>query len=91
MIRSFRSKALEQLFHGRPKWIEASLRQKVARILFVLSEATNAQALNLPGYHLHQLQGREAGTWSVTVNGNWRITFRFENGNAYDVDFIDYH
>ena len=91
MIRSFRSKALEQLFNGKPKLIEAVLRRKVARILFALSAATDVQVLNLPGYRLHELSGDEAGAWSVTVNKNWRITFRFENGNAHDVNFVDYH
>jgi addiction module HigA family antidote len=47
--------------------------------------------MNLPGYRLHELSGDRAGTWSVTVSGNWRIAFRFENGNALDVDFVDYH
>ena len=91
MIRGFRSKALEQLFLGNPKRIEASLRRKVENILFTLASATEIQAMNLPSYRLHELKGAQAGIWSVTVSQNWRITFRFEDGNAYDVDFVDYH
>ena len=91
MIQSFRSKALEQLFAGKPKLIEASLRRKVENILFTLAAAKDIKGVDLPGYGLHELRGDLAGTWAVVVNKNWRITFRFENGNALDVDFIDYH
>jgi proteic killer suppression protein len=45
----------------------------------------------LPGYRFHPLKGEWAGFWSVTVSGNWRIVFQFENSNVYDVDLIDYH
>ena len=91
VIRNFRSKALEQLFHGQPKLIEASLRRKVENILLTLSAATSIEAMNLPGFRLHELKGNRKGTWAVTVRANWRITFRFENGHAADVDFEDYH
>ena len=91
MIRSFRSKALEKLFNGNPKGIEAKVRRKVQNILFTLSVAARVEAMNLPGYHLHELKGNRAGVWSVTVSQNWRITFRFEGGDAFDVDFDDYH
>lgn len=47
--------------------------------------------MNLPGWKLHQLKGLRKGTWVVSVSGNWRITFRFEGGDAYDVDLEDYH
>lgn len=47
--------------------------------------------MGLPGFKLHSLKGHRAGTWSVWVLGNWRLTFRFEKGNAYDVDLVDYH
>jgi len=51
----------------------------------------NRRDLNLPGYRLHQLKGNRAGTWSVTVSGNWRITFTFESEDAFDIDLEDYH
>jgi proteic killer suppression protein len=79
------------LFAGKPKLIEASLRRRVENILLTLAAASEVAAMNLPGYKLHELQGDRAGTWSVAVNKNWRITFRFENGSAHDVDFVDYH
>jgi proteic killer suppression protein len=47
--------------------------------------------MNLPGYRLHELKGERKGTWSVTVSGNWRLTFAFSDGHAYDVDLEDYH
>ena len=47
--------------------------------------------LDLPGYRLHPLKGERKGLWSVTVSGNWRVTFRIENGNVLDVDLTDYH
>jgi toxin HigB-1 len=47
--------------------------------------------MNLPGYRWHELKGDRQGTWSVTVNGNWRLTFTFKDGDAYDVDLEDYH
>jgi len=47
--------------------------------------------MNLPGYRLHRLKGNRADTWSVTVSGNWRVTFTFEGENAFDVDLEDYH
>jgi proteic killer suppression protein len=91
VIRSFRHKGLKQLFGGQPKGIEASLRRRVEEILFLLESATSAESLALPGLHLHELKGDRQGVWSVAVNKNWRITFRFEGGNASDVDLVDYH
>jgi toxin HigB-1 len=64
---------------------------KIARMLARLDEATRPQDLNLPGYRLHPLKGDLAGYWSIMVSGNRRIIFRFEGGNAIDVDLVDYH
>jgi len=63
----------------------------VEDILARLDEADTPQALNLPGYRLHPLKGDLQGLWSVTVRVNWRIVFRFEGGDAFDVELIDYH
>ena len=60
-------------------------------ILDLLNHAGVAADMNFPGSRLHMLKGNFAGVWSVTVSGNWRITFRFEDGNAYIVDYQDYH
>ena len=92
MIDSFRHKGLKKLFEedDRRK-VPAAHVDKIARILARLNEAVRAQDMGLPGYRLHPLKGDLAGFWSVSVSGNWRIIFRFENGTACDVDLIDYH
>ena len=64
---------------------------KVENILAVLNRARKPEDMNLPGFRLHRLKGDLKGFWSVTVRANWRIVFRFEGGNAYDVDLVDYH
>ena len=66
-------------------------RDKIARILARLNEAVKVQNMGLSGYKLHPLKGDLAGFWSVSVSGNRRIIFRFEDGAAHDVDLIDYH
>ena len=88
MIRSFRNRALRQLFEGKPKGIEADLGEKVENILAFLQSADSPQAMNLPGFGQHALRGDRR---EPVVNKNWRITFRLERGNACDVDFEDYH
>ncbi len=65
--------------------------QKLEHILAVLNRAVKPEDMNLPGFRLHSLKGRMKGFWSVTVKANWRVVFRFENGDAYNVDLIDYH
>lgn len=69
--------------------VPVSQAEKIARILTRLNEAMTLQGMGLPGYRLHPLKGELAGYWAVSVSGNWRIVFRFENGSAYDVDLID--
>lgn len=92
MITSFQHKGLRRLYEKDDgKLIAQDLLAKAKRILTILDAATNEQALNLPGYNLHPLKGALKGFWSVTVSGNWRITFCFEDGNACKVDLIDYH
>ena len=76
---------------GQARLIGPSLRVRVANILAVLDAASGALDLAGPGNRLHQLQGDQVRVWSVTVSGNWRIAFRFTDGNAHDVDLIDYH
>lgn len=64
---------------------------RIRRVLTDLHQAVSPLDLNRPGYRLHQLKSDRRGQWSVRVSGNWRIIFRFENGEAVDVDLIDYH
>jgi proteic killer suppression protein len=65
--------------------------KKLRLILGRLQAATEANDMNLPGLHLHQLKGRQKGRWSVRVSGNWRVTYRFEPPDAMDIDCEDYH
>jgi proteic killer suppression protein len=71
--------------------IRPDLVETVERILTVLDTATTPQALNIPRYRLHPLKGQLQGMWSVTVRANWRIIFRFDRTDAFDVELIDYH
>ena len=92
MIRSFRHKGLEVFFvTGSKKGIVPEHAPKIARILDRLDACISPSDMSLPGYRLHELKGKEAGTWSVTVNANWRITFEFEGQDAILVDYKDYH
>jgi proteic killer suppression protein len=92
MIRSFKHRGLKRLFERDDRsGIRPDLLDNVEDILARLNQATTPQALNLPGYRLHPLKGGLRGFWSVTVRGNWRIIFRFEREDAFDVELIDYH
>ena len=92
MIRSFRHKGLEQFFNtGSKRGIQTDHADKIARILDRLDASISPDDMDLPGYRLHGLKGKESDTWSVTVNGNWRITFRFKGQDAVLVDYRDYH
>lgn len=92
MIKSFIHKGLEAFFsRGSKAGIQPSHAAKLGRQLARLDEAGSAQDMNVPGWRLHPLSGDLAGHWSVWVNGNWRLTFRFEDGDAVLVDYRDYH
>ena len=64
---------------------------RIALALADLDEASKPGDINMPGYRLHPLRGDKVGLWSISISGNWRITFRFEGGDVYDVDLVDYH
>lgn len=92
MIESIKHKNLKRLYErGDRSGIGANMRVRIERILLVLDEAQSLEEIDIPGYRLHPLTGGRQGTWSIRVTGNWRITFRFEDGNVYDVDLEDYH
>ena len=92
MIASFRHKGLQAFFEtGSTKGIQAKHTQKLTRILLALDTAVAPAELDLPGYRLHALKGKRKGFWSVWVNGNWRIIFRFDGVDAELVDYLDYH
>jgi len=92
MIRSFKHRGLKRLYErGDRSGIRPDLLDTVEDILARLDEADAPQAMNLPGYRLHPLKGDLSGFWSVKVRANWRVIFRFEGTDAFDVELIDYH
>ncbi len=92
MIKSFRHKGLQRFFlDGTKKGIQPKHAEKLADILDLLDAASEIRDMRFPGSDLHPLKGDLRGFWSVRVSGNWRIVFRFENGDVFDVDYIDYH
>ncbi len=92
MIGSFKHRGLKRLYQrGDASQIRPDLLETVEDILARLDQVATPQALNLPGYRLHSLKGDLRGFWSVTVRANWRIIFRFEGNDAFDVELIDYH
>ena len=76
---------------GDERRIRAEYRDAVRDILARLNASAMPQDMDLPGFRLHPLKGDHAGLWAVTVRANWRIVFRFEDGHAVDVDYLDYH
>jgi len=92
MIKSFRHKGLEAFFMtGSLKGIQAPHAKRLRLQLAALDTATEIEDMNIPGYRLHELKGDRKGVWSLTVSGNWRLTFTFDNGNAEIVNYEDYH
>ena len=92
MIKSFKHRGLKRLYERDDRsGIRSDLVETVERIMTVLDAATAPQALDLPRYRLHPLKGDLKGYWSVTVRANWRIIFRFEGEDAFDVELIDDH
>lgn len=92
MIRTFKHKGLKLFFEsGKTSGIQAKHAQKLRLQLTALDTATVIDDMDLPGYKLLVLKGGKKGIWSITVNGNWRITFEFENGDAHIDNYEDYH
>lgn len=95
MIRSFRHKGLEELeaFYrrGSKAGIQPHHRNRLHAQLTALDSATCAEEMNFPAWRLHPLTGELSGFWAITVNGNWRLIFRFDGEDAELVDYLDYH
>jgi proteic killer suppression protein len=92
MLKTFRHKGLKQLFEtGKSAAVAQDLAKRAKIVLDYLDAAITVYDMGAPGLRLHELKGERKGTWSVTVSGNWRITFGFHDGDAYDVDLEDYH
>ena len=92
MIESFRHRGLEALYNGKiPRRVNPDHVQKLTDILAALDCSQGPEGMNLPGFRLHALKGRLRGHFAVSVSGNWRVTFRFKDGSAVDVNYVDYH
>ncbi len=91
MIKTFKNSALKKLYNGDPSKVNSDHRERAEDIMGYLDNAEKPSDMNLAGWDLHQLKGKLKGYWSVSVSGNYRIWFRFENKNAVEVDYGDYH
>jgi proteic killer suppression protein len=92
-IQDIRHKGLKRLFEDDDaRALPANLAGKLRDMLAAIDTASAVEEIALfPGWRLHRLKGNLAGHWSLTVTGNWRLVFRFENGDAFDLDLVDYH
>ncbi len=92
MIKSFKHKGLQKFYEtGSVAGIQSKHKQRLRMTLVALDSSHEIDDMDLPGFKLHSLKGKLKGVWSVSVSGNWRITFEFENGNAHIVNYEDYH
>lgn len=92
MIKSFRHKGLERFFlAGVSGGVQGRHASRLRMQLAALNTATGIEDMDIPGYRLHPLKGAKQGRWSISISGNWRLTFEFADGNAYRVDYEDYH
>jgi proteic killer suppression protein len=92
MIESFRHKGLRRFYENDDrKLLPPELVERIRDILTALEAAETLEGLSRPSFRLHALKGQLKGFWAVTVRANWRIIFRFADGKASEVDFVDYH
>ncbi|SDL54150.1 proteic killer suppression protein [Maridesulfovibrio ferrireducens] len=92
MIKTFKHKGLEKFYRtGSIAGIQAKHSKRLRIQLSVIDTAQEVEDVNLPGFRLHKLKGSRADLWSITVNGNWRLTFEYRDGNAYILNYEDYH
>jgi proteic killer suppression protein len=92
MIESFAHKGLKRFYEDQDeRKLPPDMLERIAILLAALDEAKVVEDLDRPSFRLHKLRGDLVGYWAITVRANWRIVFRFEDGNASNVDFLDYH
>lgn len=92
MIQSFRHKGLRRFFEsGSVAGIQPRHAKRLRMLLAALDTSRSIEDMNVSGFRLRPLKGLERGRWSVWVNGNWRLTFEFQDGHAYILDYEDYH
>jgi proteic killer suppression protein len=92
VIKSFKHKGLKRYYEtGSKSGIQAKHAARLRLQLAALDTARGIDDMDVPGYRLHPLKGRAKNRWSIWVSGNWRLTFEFRDGNAYVLDYEDYH
>jgi proteic killer suppression protein len=92
MIQKFKHKGLKRLFEsGISSGLNSQHINRIRKILALLETAETIEDMDLPGLGLHPLKGIRKGTWAVSVSGNWRITFKIQNGDIFDINYEDYH
>jgi len=92
VIKSIRHKGLRRFYEtGGASWVQASHARRLRLQLAALDSAQAIEDMEIPGFRLHPLKGEMKGRWSILVNGNWRLTFEFDQGNVYVLDYEDYH
>jgi len=92
VIKNFRHKGLKKLYDtGSRQGVKPEHVNRLRLILARLDASQSPQDIALPGLNLHTLKGKYKSYWAVSVSGNWRVIFRFENKNAVDIDYLDYH
>ena len=92
MIKSFKHKGLQRLYEkGSHSGVQSNHVKKLRMRLAALDTCQSIEDMDLPGYRLHPLKGDRAGHWAIDVSGNWRLTFSFEAGDTYDLNYEDYH
>lgn len=92
MIMAFRHKGLRKLFEtGNGSGVLAAHKTRLRMQLTALNTATKIDDMDIPGFRLHPLKGEMKGRWAISVNGNWRLTFEFKDGNVFILDYEDYH
>jgi proteic killer suppression protein len=92
VIQSFRHKGLKRFYEtGTLAGIQPKHANRLRMLLAALDTAQVVADMDVPGFKLHPLKGSEKGRWSIWVNGNWRVTFEFRDGQAYVLDYEDYH
>ena len=92
MIKSFRHKGLKKFFEsGSAAGVQPHHAKRLRMQLAALDTAHAIEDMNIAGFRLHPLKGSDRGRWSIWVNGNWRLTFVFQDGDAHVLDYEDYH
>jgi len=92
VIKSFRHKGLKKLYDtGGKQGVKPEHANRLRLIIARLDASQSPQDMDLPGLNLHPLKGEYKGSWAVSVSGNWRVIFSFEDNRAVDIDYLDYH